>query len=276
MRIGLIGTGNMGTILTEAFAESLSISCENIIITNRTISKAERIKQHYPTIHVRPSAHEVIAEADYIFLCVKPLEIHPLLREINPELLQNKCFISITSPVHTDELEQLINCPVVRAVPSITNRSLSGTTLVTFGQLCNEQQKKDVLYMLQEISTPVQIDNNVIRIASDLASCGPAFFSYLAQSYVDAAVENTEITKEQATMLTSNMLIGLGKLLEKQIYTLPSLEEKVCVKGGVTGKGIEVLEKYALQMFEELVAVTHEKYEIDRDEVTQQFHSRTQ
>ena len=55
------------------------------------------------------------------------------------------------------------------------------------------------------------------------------------------ACESTEIDRDTATILTEKMLIGLGDLLSKGNYTLPSLQEKVCVKGGITGEGIKVM-----------------------------------
>lgn len=44
MKIGFIGTGNMGTILIESFIESKAADPSNITITNRTIEKALHIK----------------------------------------------------------------------------------------------------------------------------------------------------------------------------------------------------------------------------------------
>jgi len=47
------------------------------------------------------------------------------------------------------------------------------------------------------------------------------------------------------------MLIGTAKLLEKNHYTLQELQEKVLVKGGITGEGIKVLEEGRLtELFE--------------------------
>lgn len=39
MRIGIIGTGNMGTILTQAFIDAKAIPENKISINNRTIKK---------------------------------------------------------------------------------------------------------------------------------------------------------------------------------------------------------------------------------------------
>ncbi|BBP90870.1 hypothetical protein BsIDN1_44880 [Bacillus safensis] len=49
MNIGLIGTGNMGTILTEAFIESKAVNPSSITITNRTIEKSVQYKKKEPS-----------------------------------------------------------------------------------------------------------------------------------------------------------------------------------------------------------------------------------
>ena len=56
MEIGIIGTGNMGRILTEALLDGKAISPSSMIITNRTISKAIAIQENYPSIQI---AHEI-------------------------------------------------------------------------------------------------------------------------------------------------------------------------------------------------------------------------
>ena len=67
------------------------------------------------------------------------------------------------------------------------------------------------------------------------------------------------------------MLIGMGDLLKKGIYTLPTLQEKVCVKGGITGEGIKVLEAQTGDMFNQLFEATQEKFAEDLEEIEKQF-----
>ena len=68
------------------------------------------------------------------------------------------------------------------------------------------------------------------------------------------------------------MLIGLGDLLSKGIYTLPTLQEKVCVKGGITGEGIKVLEASKIdETFADVFRATHEKFAEDIEEIEKQF-----
>lgn len=272
MNVGFVGTGNMGRILIESFIESGAIRPSFIYMTNRTKAKAESIKNIYPETNLMNSAEDVVNRSDLVFICVKPLDIHPLLKKLEHLLSPNKCLLSITSPISVEQLESLVKCQVARAIPSITNRAFSGVSLITYGNSCHKDTQRTIEELFEQISNPVQIEDDITRVSSDIVSCGPAFFSYLLQKFVEGAVSETNITKDQAILLASEMIVGMGKLLETDLYTLPTLQEKVCVKGGVTGKGIKVLEEKVGDMFEKVFHVTHEKYYEDIEEVSVQFN----
>ncbi|BCB04897.1 late competence protein ComER [Bacillus sp. KH172YL63] len=271
MKIGIIGTGNMGKIIIEALIDSKAIAPSQLHITNRSLYKAEAIKEKSPAIHVMGSNQEVIDASDLIFLCVKPHDVYDVIMDHRDRFSKDKCAVSITSPVSVDQLQSVLSSSCARFIPSITNRALSGVSLLTFGTACSNKWRQELTTIAEHISTPVVIEEDVTRVASDIVSCGPAFFSYVTQRFIDAAVEVTEIDKETATVLASEMLVGLGDLLQKKIYTLPTLQEKVCVKGGVTGIGISVMERELGDVFEKLFEATQKKFVDDIEGTKSQF-----
>jgi competence protein ComER len=270
MKIGVIGTGNMGRILIEALLEAKAIAATDLVITNRTVEKALDIQHQHPQLEVAASPADVVKRATVIFVCVKPLDIHPLLQELSSYWTNDHCLVSITSPITVQQLESAVPCHVARVIPSITNRALAGSSLITFGR-CAAHYRTYIKELFQHISNPCEIEQNITRIASDLASCGPAFFSYLLQQFIDAAVRKTDISRETATALTSEMIIGLGELLKKGVYTLPTLQEKVCVKGGITGEGIAVLEAELNELFDHVFEKTHAKFREELRKIERQF-----
>jgi competence protein ComER len=272
MKIGIIGTGNMGTILIEALIDGKAVSPSSMVITNRTKTKAMLLKNKYKGIRVGENAAEVASQSDLVFLCVKPLDVYTIINEINPQLNNRKCVISITSPIDTNQLEAKTSCSVIRVIPSITNRALAGVSLITYGEHCNDIWKTKVESLFAKISVPVTIDDRITRVASDIVSCGPAFFSYLLQRFILAAVKETEIDQETATVMASEMIVGLGELIKQGHYTLPSLQEKVCVKGGITGEGIKVMEEELGDLFEHIFQATHNKFNEDLEKVNSQFY----
>ncbi|MRH43059.1 late competence protein ComER [Aquibacillus halophilus] len=271
MKWGVIGTGNMGEILIDSWMSSNVIDQNHLYITNRTINKAFSIKERYPRIHVIEDVKQLVEEVDIIYICVKPLQIHPLLVDLYSSLRKDHCIVSITSPYSVEILESLVPCQIARMIPSITNRALSGITLASFGDQITKEMKAYLLQSSRIYSTPKIINNNITRMASDIVSCGPAFFGYLAEQYIEAATYETDINRELASELTEQMFIGFGKLLEDGHFTLPELIEKVCVKGGVTGEGIKAMEKDIGNLFHHLIQATHAKYQEDIDKISKQM-----
>ncbi|OCA92490.1 late competence protein ComER [Pseudobacillus wudalianchiensis] len=271
MKIGIIGTGNMGEILIDALIASKVTSAANLFIMNRTAEKARRIQENHPGLNVCRDASELVTICDLLFVCVKPHDIYPLLQKVQPLFRPEQCVVSITSPVSTAQLESILPCSCMRMIPSITNKVLSGTVLYTYGKRCEEKWKAEMKkHMDQLCNEAVEIDESITRAASDLVSCGPAFISFLTRKFIEGA-ETTGMDSHTAEKLAESMLAGLGELFKQKEYTLAQLEEKVCVKGGVTGKGIAVLEAETGDMFTKLFQATHEKFAEDKQETAAQF-----
>lgn len=271
VKVGVIGIGNMGTILSESLLAGKAISPSNLMIFNRTKAKAERLRDKYKNITIADNAKVLIENSNLIFLCMKPKDFYNFLHLNRQSFRDDQCVVSITSPIQTAWLEKMISSSCVRAIPSITNRALSGVTLFTFGEHCTKKWKDELLETFSMISTPLIISEEVTRVSSDIVSCGPAFYSYITRRFIEAAVTETEIDEKTAEKLFEHMLIGLGDLLKKGYYSLAGLEEKVCVKGGITGEGIHVLENELGDTFEKVFQATHRKYAKEVQELEKDF-----
>lgn len=274
MKVGIIGTGNMGVILIDAFILSNSVLTENMNIYNRTRTKALSIKDQHPEITICNSEAELVQQSDLVFVCVKPGEMHDVLTKIAKYLSSEKCVISITSPISVTQLESMLPCHTARLIPSITNKVLSGVSLITFGENCSKKWRDTIRQLASNISEAIEIENDITRISSDIVSCGPAFFSYLAQQFINGAVSETGIDIKTATILTEKMLVGLGDLLQSAQYSLPTLQEKVCVKGGITGEGIAVFEQELGDVFNHVFQATHQKFGEEIIKLEKQFNHK--
>lgn len=260
MIVGIIGTGNMGTILIDAFISSEALRAEQLIITNRSLQKARVIANRYKRIKVASNNIEIIQSAHLVFICVKPKELPHVFSEIQAIIKPEQCVVTITSPLSESQLDTLVNCSTARIIPSITNRALSGVSLFTFGKKCTNEWRKTLFHLFKKISRPIEIDKSNTRIAADITSCGPAFISFLLQKFIQAAVTVGGMSEVQTMKLTEEMIIGFAQLLKMNKYNLVTLQEKVCVKGGITGEGIRVLENGVGTMFEEMFKATNSKF----------------
>lgn len=258
MRIGVIGTGSMGGMLARAFARSAIPNVE-IAAFNRTPSKLEQIIFEYPTIQKMGSISSLAQASHVIFVCVKPRDVQAVLDSIQPYLTRDQFLVSINSAWSIADLEQATPCKVVKIIPSITQESLSGVILTMYGSRLTLADHEVIDSLLQAISIPVVIDESQTRVSSDLTSCGPAFFSYVLQSFALAAERQGNISREQADKLVITMIYGLAKLYVEEGFSFDDVIKRVAIPGGVTAEGLKVLQSALDGVFEQVMTATRQK-----------------
>ncbi|SHE10329.1 Pyrroline-5-carboxylate reductase [Chlamydia abortus] len=263
MNTGFIGTGSMGSMLIEAFLRSEALLPQEITAFNRTSAKAEQLAQRYPGLRIARSNKEVVLESEIVFLCIKPMEYKKVLDEIRDFTDPSQIVVSITSPVMLGQLEQLLNCQIAKVIPSITNFTLGGALLCMFGERVSAAGRDDLLTLLANIGQPIEIEEKLTRVSSDISSCGPAFLAYFLEHFIRASVEETGINEQQASALAAQMLVGTGKLLTEGGFTPETLRQRVSVPGGITAEGLRLMEKELKDMFNQLFRITHAKYDED-------------
>jgi competence protein ComER len=126
--------------------------------------------------------------------------------------------------------------------------------------------------LLMNISAPLRIEEEYTRVTSDLSSCGPAFLAFFVEQFVNAAVEETGIPRAEATRLASEMVLGTGKLLTSGGFTPESLQKRVSVPGGITAEGLRMMSEEFNGVFNQLIRVTHAKYEEDLEKIETAFY----
>ncbi len=271
MNAGFIGTGSMGGMLIEAFIQSGALKPERIIAANRTRDKAEKLAAQFPGMRIADSNVEVVRESEILFLCVKPMEYKKVIDEIKSEIRPNHLLVSITSPVLLRHLESRLSCKIAKIIPSIANRQNSGASLLMYGKGIGEPDRVLLKSLYRRISEPLEIQEQFTRITSDISSCGPAFLAFVIGQFVEAAVQETGISREEATRLAGEMALGTGKLLTAGGFTPGSLQQRVCVPGGITAEAIKVMSRDMEGMFNRVIRATHAKYREDLEKLEEQF-----
>ncbi|MFC5532074.1 late competence protein ComER [Cohnella yongneupensis] len=266
MRIGFIGAGSMGSLLMSAFIRVGALKPDQIVSSSRTLSKLSALAERYPGLQIASSNRQVAIGSDYILLCVKPMDYRCVIDEIAPVLTPNQIVISITSPVMLSQLEELLPCKVVKIIPSVVNGVGSGATLFMWGTRLNVEDRAELYQLFSTISQPIEIEEEEVRAASDLSSCGPAFLAYLLEEFIVAAV-SMGMDRQTATSLASEMMLGTARMLLEYPCTPSELQAKVSVPGGITEVALEVLRKTTRGAFMQVLNTTHEKFAEDLDRV---------
>lgn len=238
MRVGFIGTGNMGSAI--AISASKYVQCD-FYFANRTIEKAKALQEKIGGTIC--DNHKVAKECDLIFLCVEPQQATDVLKEIKEDLESNKqaVLVSIMTAWTIERIKNIVNVPVIRTMPNTPLKINAGIMLYDFSKEVS-QDKIDLFLSLMDGSGLItKLDEKYIDAASTISGCAPAY----TDMYVDAlvcGVEQLGIDRQLAIKLGAQMLIGTGKLMLESGKDPDTLKKEVCSPGGSTIEGIKVME----------------------------------
>lgn len=253
---GFIGTGHLGSMLIEKFIETHTVEPEDILASNRTPEKVERLAE---ATGIRPASNRVVAElSDVIFICVRPLEVRDALSDIAHLLNSNKLVVSVAGDVTLEKLQALCSARMARAFPSMASQKLQGVTLLAFGDRISAEDRHLIAALFHAIGHAVPAEEKDFAVLADLTSCAPGYFAALMREFVLAA-ERKGIMPELAERLVKQTLLGTAMLLEEESFA--GLICSVATVGGITEAGVKVIQREAPGMFDQLFLATESRHE---------------
>ena len=246
MKISIIGAGNMGGAIACGLAASGRFGAGDIVCSNPSSGKLERLRERYDIIDVTTDNAEAAARADVVVIAVKPWYAEAVVRGIG-EVFDpaGQMLVSVVAGVSTARLAEWTGhkdkSPAVFQV--IPNTAASIGKSMTFMSAANAdaEQVAAVKSLFDTIGATMVVDEKMLDTGMILASCGIAF----ALRYVRAAAEGgVELgcSAPQATEIVARTMIGAGELLLRN-GTHPEQEiDRVTTAGGITIRGLNEME----------------------------------
>ena len=141
MKIGFIGTGNMGGALARAAAKA--VAPENILLSDQCAEKAQALADELGC--ATADIQTLAASCDYLFLGVKPQVMGDMLSQIAPVLASRKdgfVLVSMAAGIAMADICRLAggNYPVIRIMPNLPVSVGSGMILFDATENVSENQ----------------------------------------------------------------------------------------------------------------------------------------
>lgn len=259
IKIGFIGYGSMGSMLLDGFVSAGQIQEHEIIVSTKTKSKLEGIRQKFPQMQIGKNNVEVAKQAKYLFICVKPLEVSHVLDEIKGVTTADTHIISIAASVTIENIEKIINSKVTKVIPSLTSEVKAGISLVCHNDKVNQEEADFIESLLGGISRVKIIDENNFQAATELTSCGPALLAAMVQEFVDAGLRHSNLSSADVEEMVIETLVGTTKLMVEKNMEISDIIDRVATKGGITEEGVKVLQGGLPEVFDKMFAKTLHK-----------------
>ena len=245
MKIGFIGCGNMGGALAVCAAKAAGNT--EILLNDRDREKAlalfGKTGGEYREITV------LAAEADYIFLGVKPQFMAEMLSEIRPTLAARKdrfVLVTMAAGMTIEKIRSLSgDYPVIRIMPNLAV-SVGEGMLLYCSDGCSPEEIERFLAVMEGAGKFSLLPEKLIDAGSAVSGCGPAFACLFAEGLADGGVA-CGLPRAQADLLAAQTLLGAAKLLLESGKHPGELKDAVCSPGGSTIAGVLSLEADAFR-----------------------------
>lgn len=247
--IGFLGAGNLAEALIKGLLASKCVGANQLIASDRVSTRLVHLAETYE-IKVYNKNHEVIRNADIIFLTVKPQDAKDALLEIAPELTGQKLLISAAAGLTTTAILETLKhggvnafIPVVRAMPNTPAIVREGMTGLVAGMGAGKNDLKLAKSVFESVGKVVVVDDEqLLDAVTGLSGSGPAYVFYFMEALVEAGRE-LGLGDEGSRLLAMQTTLGAALLAIESNKDLAELRRMVTSPGGTTMQGIAKLEE---------------------------------
>lgn len=248
--IGFLGYGNMGSAILEGLIEMTVLSAKQAAVYDPQPARCTAAE--HIGARVCESAEELAATSDVLVLAVKPQTMDTALKEAGSGLKPSTLVISIAAGVSIASLKRRLGetVRVIRVMPNTPALVQTGAAGIAPGPLCTEADVAVARTIFESIGIAEIVAEKDIDAVTALSGSGPAYFFYMVECLVKAAVAEG-LEEATATRLAAQTLLGAGRLLSSSSDSAATLREKVTSKGGTTEAA---LKQFAAMGFENVIA----------------------
>lgn len=236
-RLGVIGTGNMGSAIIRGIKKS-GLEIE--------IFAFDKDKEKLKELPVTACEDEcgAVRSAKYVLLSVKPQVLGGVLDAVAGEVTGDTVFISICAGVSAEFIRShtVPDAKVVLVMPNTPMLLGLGASAVSRGENVTDEEFKFAKSIISCCGIAEEIPADKMKEIICINGSSPAFIYLFAKGFIDYAAENG-IDSGAAMRLFAATLTGSAKMLTDSGMTVDQLIKQVSSPGGTTIAGLEQLYK---------------------------------
>ncbi len=243
MKIGFIGTGNMGGAIIRGYLAAHPEKADSLFVYNHHIEKAQAMSRELG-IHSTESIKELIENVDIAVLAVKPNAFESVMPQIAEAVSVQKTLVSIAAGISISYLERFVSqeVGVIRVMPNTPSLVGCGMASVSRNQSVREEAFAEVIALFSSIGKAEEIDEKLIDAVVGVSGSSPAYAYLFIEALADGAVLEG-MPRKQAYHFAAQAVLGAAKMVLETGLHPGELKDQVCSPGGTTIEAVRLLEK---------------------------------
>ncbi|CAM3987828.1 pyrroline-5-carboxylate reductase [Nocardia ninae] len=251
MRIAVIGGGRIGEALIAGLLESGRLA-KDLVVVETFPERGAQIAERFG-VRVTDSVADAAVGADLLVVAVKPADVDAVMTALGKAALsddpsvgndRDQILVSLAAGVPTARLEAKLPAgfPVVRVMPNTPMLVGQGMSVIAPGRHTRAPQLELVTEVLGAVGKVVTVAESQMDAVTAVSGSGPAYFFLVVEAMVDAGV-GLGLTREVATQLVVQTMVGAAALLDESEQSAVELRAAVTSPAGTTAAAIRELER---------------------------------
>lgn len=243
MKLGFIGTGNMGLAILRGYLAAGAGDREEIIAFDTDREKLIALKEQLG-IQAADSEAAVVKAADMIVLAVKPNVYEAVLPLLKEAVTGEKVLISIAAGIRLAYIESFFGIPikVIRAMPNTPALTGKGMSALCRNGQVTEGEFEEAMELFGKLGRVEPVTESLMDAVIGVSGSSPAYAYMFIEALADGAVEQGMPRKQAYTFAAQAVMGAAAMVLETGTHP-GELKDMVCSPGGTTISAVAVLEE---------------------------------
>lgn len=248
MKIGFIGLGNMAGAMIGGMLGKKLVSAEDIIGSAKTAATRDKMKEKFNICTVETNV-QAAAEADILFLAVKPIFLSEVIAEIKTVVKSDALIVSIAAGRDLKFLKEAFGRPelkIIRCMPNTPALVLEGCTGICAGEEVPQTDLDRVVRLMEAFGKASVVPERLMDVVVGVSGSSPAYVFMFIEAMADEAVA-AGMPRKQAYEFAAQAVLGSAKMVLETGMHPGELKDMVCSPGGTTIQAVKVLEERGMR-----------------------------
>ena len=240
-KIVFVGAGAMAEAIINGLTKGNKISSSSIHVMNKSDKKQLQYLKNMYNIQIVCEQKEALADANIIFLAMKPKDASEALNSLVPYINKDATIISVIAGINIQTIiNSLGNRPIARVMPNTSASVGMSASAICWNELISDESKLLIINLLESIGSVKVVQEDDLHVVTALSGSGPAYFYYFAEHFESAAIEHG-LDPNDARELFIQTMEGAAQMLKKGNVEPSELRRRVTSPGGTTEAGLKQL-----------------------------------